>query len=105
MSPDHLFAYSKQNILIDEQALPSEAKCLTLEAGNKIFVKHQEPSDEADHLTLPNDLPILYEAQLALTSLKSLEAVDLRDDLANPRHIHVNTTLSIDERTKMIDLL
>ncbi|GLU03906.1 hypothetical protein SLE2022_210770 [Rubroshorea leprosula] len=40
-----------------------------------------------------------------LTSLESLEVVDLGDDPANPRHVHISTTLSADERAKMVNLL
>ncbi|GLT87329.1 hypothetical protein SLE2022_054170 [Rubroshorea leprosula] len=40
-----------------------------------------------------------------LTSLESLEAVDLGNDPVNPRHVHINTSFFADERAKMINLL
>ncbi|GLU15342.1 hypothetical protein SLE2022_318400 [Rubroshorea leprosula] len=105
MSSDNLLFTSKRDTSIDERDLPSKAECLTLEAKNKILAKHLDFSGEVDHLVPPDKLPILLEAQPALASLESLEAVDLGDDPTNPKHVHVNTTFSADERAKMIDLL
>ncbi|GKU96174.1 hypothetical protein SLEP1_g9441 [Rubroshorea leprosula] len=62
------------------------AKCPTLEAGNEILAKRLDSSSEADHLILPDELPTLHEAQLALTSLESYEAIDLEDDPTTPKH-------------------
>ncbi|GKU93206.1 hypothetical protein SLEP1_g6815 [Rubroshorea leprosula] len=71
---------------IDEQHLSNKVECLTLEARNKILVEHLDSSGEVDHLVPSYKLPTFHEAQPALTSLKSLEAIDHGDDLANPKH-------------------
>ncbi|GKV15512.1 hypothetical protein SLEP1_g26299 [Rubroshorea leprosula] len=83
----------------------TRAECLTLKVGNKILAKHLDSFGEADHLISPEELPTLHEAQPMLTSLESLKAINLGDDLANPKHVHISTTLSIDEKVKMINLL
>ncbi|GKV13633.1 hypothetical protein SLEP1_g24621 [Rubroshorea leprosula] len=76
-----------------------------LKVGNEILDEHLDFSNEADHLIPPNKLPTLHEAQPALTSIEPFEAVDLRDDPANPRHVHISTTLFADERAKLVKLL
>ncbi|GKU96154.1 hypothetical protein SLEP1_g9424 [Rubroshorea leprosula] len=94
MSLDHLFFTLERDTLIGEQGLSNKAECLALEAGNEILDEHLDFSSETNHLILPDKLPTLHEAQPALTSLEPLEAVDLEDDPANPRHVHISTTLS-----------
>ncbi|GKV11552.1 hypothetical protein SLEP1_g22800 [Rubroshorea leprosula] len=102
---NHLFFALKKDPLTDERFFFNEVECHTLEAGNKIFTEHLEFSSEANHLITLAKLPTLHEAQSTLTSLESSEAADLGDDLANPRHVHISTALSVEERAKMIDLL
>ncbi|GLT96643.1 hypothetical protein SLE2022_142510 [Rubroshorea leprosula] len=72
MLPNCFLIYLRKNTLIDELVLHSEAKCLTLEAGNKILFDYLEPFGKADYLTSPDKLPTLHKAQLALTCLESL---------------------------------
>ncbi|GLU15906.1 hypothetical protein SLE2022_323600 [Rubroshorea leprosula] len=105
MTPNHLFFASKKNPSTNEQEFSNEVEYLTLKAGNKIFTKHLEFSSEVDHLILLDKLPTLHEAELVLTFIESLKAVDLGNNPANPRHVHISTTLSTDEKIEMIDLL
>ncbi|GLU21882.1 hypothetical protein SLE2022_379940 [Rubroshorea leprosula] len=95
----------EKNTSIKLLALSSEAKCLTLEAKNKVLAEHLESSGEVGYITSPDKLPTLHEAQLVLTSFESLEDIDLRDNPSNPKYVHISTTLFADERAKMIDLL
>ncbi|GKV07168.1 hypothetical protein SLEP1_g18969 [Rubroshorea leprosula] len=109
MPSDHSFLTTRKDTLTGERELYNRAECLTLEVGNKTIIKHLDSSGEIDHLIPPDDLPTLHEAQPTLTSLESLEVVDLGDDPANPKQMHISTTLSVDERVakrvKMINLL
>ncbi|GKV15403.1 hypothetical protein SLEP1_g26196 [Rubroshorea leprosula] len=74
-------------------------------AGNEILAKHLDFFGEANHLVPLDKLPTLLEAQSTLTFLKSLKAIDLGNDPTSPRHVHISTTLSMDERAKMVNLL
>ncbi|GKV43138.1 hypothetical protein SLEP1_g50471 [Rubroshorea leprosula] len=105
MSLDHLFFTSKGDTLIGERGLSNKVECLALEVGNEIVVEHLDFSGKANYLVQPDKLPTLHEAQPTLISLEPLKAVDLGDDPTNPRHVHINTTLSTDERAKMVKLL
>ncbi|GKV43110.1 hypothetical protein SLEP1_g50444 [Rubroshorea leprosula] len=87
------------------EGLYNKVECLALEVGNEILAKHLDFSNEADHLVLPDKLPTLLDAQPTLTSLESLEVVNLGDEPTNPRHVHISTTFSADERAKMVNLL
>ncbi|GKV11495.1 hypothetical protein SLEP1_g22752 [Rubroshorea leprosula] len=99
---EHKRQKNERDTLIDKRDLSNEAKCITLEAINKILAEHLDFSNEADHLIPLDKLPTLHEAQPTLTSLESFEVVDLGDDLANPSHVHISTTLSTDERAKVV---
>ncbi|GLU09573.1 hypothetical protein SLE2022_333290 [Rubroshorea leprosula] len=105
MPSDRSFLTTRRGTLIDEREFYNRAKCLTFEVGNKILVEHLDSFGEADHLILLDELPTLHEAQPALTSLESLEAIDLGDDPTDPKHVHISTTLFVDKRVKMIDFL
>ncbi|GLT87189.1 hypothetical protein SLE2022_052860 [Rubroshorea leprosula] len=105
MSLDHRFFTSERDTSIGEQGLSNKAECLALEARNEILDEHLDFFGEANHLIPLDKLPTLHEAQPALTSLEPLEAVDLGDDLANPKHVYISTTLSTAEKAKMVKLL